>query len=642
MRPFLRPIGPLSLVLILVSLPAFAAPSPPELFRILDVAPLKSAGVEAAVSERAVDVRFEALEAREVVIPLLDGRQIDVKRLDMELRRTGDFAWRGRVLDAAGGTDGNVTLTVRDGRMMGRIVVPGTSYQIVPVDGGHRLVEIDESLLDPCEGSGDAGSHKLFPAPLAPEETVETTESDEPITRLPIVVLYDGAARDGAGGRETMEQLIQHEVDLANSAYANSQVDVRLELAHVEEAPRTFASIGQALEWVRLDRYVRDLRREHQAPVASLIIENFPGACGVAAQILRQDTFLDRNTPAEGASLLRRSCMGSNMLMAHEVGHNLGCEHDPEWGSPLQSALFPYAYGHFVDGSFRTVMSYPNECRLGCPRVEYFSNPGINFNGQPTGLAGERDNHQVINQTRTRFTAPGSETTCRPGLNTLCLGRNRYKVQVDWYNPQDDANSIGRAVRSTDTSGFFTFNDPSSVELMVKVLESAGSTKVYYSQLSGMAFDLILTDTRTGVYEVYGNTLGNCGGSDANAFVSADELPADSKAAARSCRPGRNKVCLQNGRFEVTAEWRNPGNGRRTQAGSAPLSQATGAFYFGNRNNLELAVKILNQDGRIDVFYGSLSNLEYTIKVTDTRTGKAKTYINPAGRYCGGREVQAF
>lgn len=53
--------------------------------------------------------------------------------------------------------------------------------------------------------------------------------------------------------------------------------------------------------------------------------------------------------------------------------------------------------------------------------------------------------------------------------------------------------------------------------------------------------------------------------------------------------------------------------------------------------------RVVNENGRrIDVHYGSLSDLEYTITVKDTRTGASKTYRNGAGRYCGGHEIGAF
>jgi hypothetical protein len=52
--------------------------------------------------------------------------------------------------------------------------------------------------------------------------------------------------------------------------------------------------------------------------------------------------------------------------------------------------------------------------------------------------------------------------------------------------------------------------------------------------------------------------------------------------------------------------------------------------------------KIIGQGGRIDFFYGTLSDLEYTITATDTQTGTVKTYRNNAGRYCGGLAVDAF
>ena len=44
-----------------------------------------------------------------------------------------------------------------------------------------------------------------------------------------------------------------------------------------------------------------------------------------------------------------------------------------------------------------------------------------------------------------------------------------------------------------------------------------------------------------------------------------------------------------------------------------------------------------------DLFiFGALSDLGYTIRVTDTASGALKTYVNPPGTYCGGLDSSAF
>jgi hypothetical protein len=288
-------------------------------------------------------------------------------------------------------------------------------------------------------------------------------------------------------------------------------------------------------------------------------------------------------------------------------------------------------------------MSYPYQCKQGCPAALRFSNPVVRFNGQPTGITNQRDNHRVINATRTRFAPPPPSTQpCRPEVNALCLGGGRFKVQVDWFNENDGSIGIGRAIHRTGAAGFFSFGDPANIELMVKVLDFGSTVKVFYGQLTDLSFDLFVTDTRTGEFKDYHNTEGQCGAIDQNAFPGGAAQPAGMEAAAAVCRPGPNTLCLQKGRFQVTADWQNPGNGQGGQAGAAPMSPLTGAFYFGDASNLELMVKILDQGGRIDFFWGTLSDLPYEIHVMDTRSGVVNTYRNNAGRYCGGVQIDAF
>ena len=61
--------------------------------------------------------------------------------------------------------------------------------------------------------------------------------------------------------------------------------------------------------------------------------------------------------------------------------------------------MFAYGFGHFVNGSYRTVMSYSNNCTSGCTRVPYFSNPNVSYNSVATGIANQRDNARAGNTT---------------------------------------------------------------------------------------------------------------------------------------------------------------------------------------------------------------------------------------------------
>ncbi len=107
------------------------------------------------------------------------------------------------------------------------------------------------------------------------------------------------------------------------------------------------------------------------ADMVSLMVEA-GSACGLG-YVMRS-----RPAPAFAGSAFQVTALGcavGNLSFAHEHGHNMGMEHDPANGTSPASASFPYAFGHFVNGSYRTVMSYAGECSSGCTRVPHFSNP---------------------------------------------------------------------------------------------------------------------------------------------------------------------------------------------------------------------------------------------------------------------------
>jgi ELWxxDGT repeat protein len=266
-------------------------------------------------------------------------------------------------------------------------------------------------------------------------------------------------------------------------------------------------------------------------------------------------------------------------------------------------------------------------------------------------------------------TAP---STCLPSSEHLCLGgvEGRYQVEAAWRTA-DGAAGRGTAVLLTADTGYFWFFSPTNVEAVVKVLDGTGVNGhvwVFYGALSNVEYSLTVTDTQTGLTRRYFNPQGQFasagdvygfgprGASGANplppittAVASPLALIAEQhgKAATVPCHANAQTLCLNGNRFAVTVAWKDfqghTGNGT-----AVPLSGGagtTGTFWFFNASNVELVVKAL--DGRpvnnhFWLFYGALSNVEYTLTVTDTQTGTIKKYSNPSGRFASVGDTQAF
>jgi len=111
------------------------------------------------------------------------------------------------------------------------------------------------------------------------------------------------------------------------------------------------------------------------------------------------------------------------------------------------------------------------------------------------------------------------------------------------------------------------------------------------------------------------------------------------------CAGGPTTLCLTRNRFRVQVDWRALNAGPSGIGQALPLTDSTGAFWFFNPTNIELVVKVLDGrsvNGKFWVFYGALSNVEYTITVMDTLTGTFKTYFNPQGRLASLADTAAF
>jgi hypothetical protein len=114
--------------------------------------------------------------------------------------------------------------------------------------------------------------------------------------------------------------------------------------------------------------------------------------------------------------------------------------------------------------------------------------------------------------------------------------------------------------------------------------------------------------------------------------------------SARAQEPD-NTLYLQGGRFEVTVDWVAIYQGMSGPGIPVSLTSDSGYFWFFSNNNVELLVKVLDAttiDGHFWVFWGSMTDVEYTITVTDTMTGLSKQYFGVQGVQQSGYDQTTF
>jgi hypothetical protein len=245
---------------------------------------------------------------------------------------------------------------------------------------------------------------------------------------------------------------------------------------------------------------------------------------------------------------------------------------------------------------------------------------------------------------------------CIVGSPVLCMGPNkRFQARVAWTNPGNGDTGVGRSLPLTSDTGAFWFFGDQNLELMVKVLDGTAVNLRYWlygGSLSNVDYTLTVTDTLTGVERTYHNPAGQFTSlADVTAFpfgLSAQrtEKTAAGAAAPRSAACGDfASLCLSSGQFLVNVRFTDPRTGLAGAAKAVPLTADTGAFWFFDDANLELMIKVLDGravNGRFWVFYGALSDVDYTITVTRPETGEVRTYHNPRGTLASHADVQAF
>jgi len=337
---------------------------------------------------------FNLAPGGETQIILPGGQRLTAKLSRVESHTLGGKTWIGRV--GSGAKAGRALLTEVGGFVFGEIIYDNQQYMIEPRQGqsGHVIYKGNSPNRIEMELENDG-----VIVPLSTQAASKTGKVSKPavvgsVGTIDVGIFYHNSMIDrwGLG----LAARLQFLVSLLDTALVDSQTDVRANLVHIEERAGTIGgkSNGDTLNDLRdnltnadgdfsgieairtakgidVVTYIRRFKASAHVSCGSGFVlgvdhGNLNGFGASSYNTVSDDVDID--APPNGSFFL---C--STYTLTHEVGHNMGSQHDA--ATTPGNGVFSFSHGHRVDGQFRTIMGTNSD--TGEPRLGVFSNPSL-------------------------------------------------------------------------------------------------------------------------------------------------------------------------------------------------------------------------------------------------------------------------
>ncbi len=281
-----------------------------------------------------------------------------------------------------------------------------------------QFFRVDPALVPPCGGvrRPERAAGVIGPATPAAEPPMAGAAPENPQrAEMHVMMVYTEAVLPTMTGPARVAAL-QSAFDLAfarvNAAFEASLITARVKLVKIlqtsydEDSGTSSRFNDSALTALyrtndgRMDE-IHAVRDAVGADVVCLALNRFDSSSAGLSFLL--DDPADNGNPQFAFSVLQYAGVSSTSVLAHELGHVLGCAHDRASARDGAGA-YPYSYGYRFTGSdgrqYRDIMAYPPGTELA-----YFSNPNVIVPAPvnaPIGIAagrpGESNNALTIEQ----------------------------------------------------------------------------------------------------------------------------------------------------------------------------------------------------------------------------------------------------
>lgn len=185
-----------------------------------------------------------------------------------------------------------------------------------------------------------AGLRTRMAAILAP------VAADSPTT-LDLMLVYSSAARDAQGGDAAMQAFCRKVLDRDNLVMANSKTGSQFRLVYCGVSPiAESGNIGADLSLIHQNPEIAAKRNAVGADFCQLIVQK-SGSSIVGTGYLM--VMLGQWFAGNAFSVVKAASAYATYSSIHELGHNMGCDHNPQ--SSSGGGILPFSFGFGKNGT---------------------------------------------------------------------------------------------------------------------------------------------------------------------------------------------------------------------------------------------------------------------------------------------------
>ena len=373
-------------------------------------------------------------QSADLALNLYDDTLLTAHLTQLETTPSGGSVLSGTLLGQA---DSEVTLALQDTLLVGNVRAAGQRYMLRAVGNGLQTIAQRRLTVSPPDAEAPV-------PPNPPQLSTQDSYGDDDGSYIDVLVVYTPAALSQQGSTSAMQALIGSVISETNTGYQSSQISQRARLVHSEMIDYSETNFDWNTTLNRLtytgDGFldsVQTLRSTYAADLVVLLVSSSANGVAGIGWMMGPD-WINHAFEAYGFSVVSAYWALNNYTLAHEMGHNMGANHDRAIAAG--QGAYDYSYGYCLPGTdgerYHTIMAYDS---YDCPiRINHWSNPNVNHPNDlnqsvATGVTGSEDNAQTLNNTNPIVTQfrDGPPSLFTPG-NVSASDITRSQATLSW------------------------------------------------------------------------------------------------------------------------------------------------------------------------------------------------------------------